>query len=86
VCPCKSGVISHNYYDVFISYNKSSENWIREKWEVESSIARDTGVTVPNRPENPEFPTSEDILKKAKELTCAIGRSLHKNNNNANSR
>lgn len=31
VCPCKSGVISHKYYDVFISYNKSSENWIREK-------------------------------------------------------
>ena len=31
VCPCKSGVVSHKYYDVFISYNKSSENWIREK-------------------------------------------------------
>ena len=30
-CPCKSGVVSNKYYDVFISYNKSSEYWIRNQ-------------------------------------------------------
>ena len=58
------GIVMEDYY--------AKQNWTREKWEVESSIARDTGVTVPNRPENPEFPTSEDILKKAKELKAFI--------------
>ncbi len=31
ICPCKSGVISNKYYDVFVSYNKSSEYWIQNQ-------------------------------------------------------
>lgn len=30
-CPCKSGVVTNKYYDVFISYNKSSDDYIRQK-------------------------------------------------------
>ncbi|RNA42266.1 leucine-rich repeat and immunoglobulin-like domain 2 [Brachionus plicatilis] len=31
ICPCKSGVIRHKELDLFISYNQTSEEWIREK-------------------------------------------------------
>jgi hypothetical protein len=58
------GIVMEDYY--------AKQNWLREKWESESSAARDTGGTVPNRPENPEFPTSDIILKKAKELKAFI--------------
>jgi hypothetical protein len=30
-CPCKSGVITSKYYDVFVSYNKSAENWVKNQ-------------------------------------------------------
>lgn len=58
------GIVMEDYY--------AKQNWTREKWEFESSAAKDTGSTIPNRPNNPEFPTSEDILKKAKELKAFI--------------
>ena len=58
------GIVMEDYY--------AKQNWIREKWEFESSTARDTGGALPNRPENPEFPSSEQILEKAKELKAFI--------------
>ena len=58
------GIVMEDYY--------AKQNWTREKWESESSTARDTGSPSPIRPENPQFPTSEDILKKAKELKAFI--------------
>ena len=58
------GIVMADYY--------AKQNWIREKWEFESSTARDTGGALPNRPENPEFPSSEQILEKAKELKAFI--------------
>lgn len=58
------GIVMEDYY--------AKQNWIREKWEFESSTARDTGSTLPIRPENPVFPSSEQILEKAKELKAFI--------------
>ena len=58
------GIVMEDYY--------AKQNWIREKWEFESSTARDTGGALPIRPENPEFPSSEQILEKAKELKAFI--------------
>ena len=58
------GIVMEDYY--------AKQNWIREKWESESSTARDTGSLLPIRPENPEFPSSEQILEKAKELKAFI--------------
>lgn len=58
------GIVMEDYY--------AKQNWIREKWEFESSTARDTGGTLPIRPENPEFPSSNQILEKAKELKAFI--------------
>lgn len=31
ICPCKSGVFTNKYYDVFVSYNKSSDKWIKNQ-------------------------------------------------------
>lgn len=31
-CPCKSGVVTNKKYDLFISYNQSSEDWIKKKF------------------------------------------------------
>ncbi|CAF0972474.1 unnamed protein product [Brachionus calyciflorus] len=31
VCPCKSGVKREKEFDLFISYNRSNENWVRNK-------------------------------------------------------
>ncbi|CAF0998000.1 unnamed protein product, partial [Brachionus calyciflorus] len=31
ICPCKSGVKREKEFDLFISYNKSNENWLRNK-------------------------------------------------------
>ena len=58
------GIVMEDYY--------AKQNWIREKWEFESSTARDIGSPLPIRPENPEFPSSEQILEKAKELKAFI--------------
>ena len=31
VCPCKSTAYTNKYYDVFVSYNKSSEKWVKKE-------------------------------------------------------
>ncbi len=30
-CPCKSGAVTNKYYDVFVSYNRSSEKWVKNQ-------------------------------------------------------
>lgn len=31
VCPCKSTAFTDKYYDIFVSYNKSSEKWVKKE-------------------------------------------------------
>lgn len=31
ICPCKSNALTNKYYDVFVSYNRSSEKWIKNQ-------------------------------------------------------
>jgi hypothetical protein len=57
-------IVMEDYY--------AKQNWTREKWEWESSSAKEVGIKIPDRPNNPEFPSSEEILKKAKELKAFI--------------